>query len=85
MKTTILMAALCAFVSLGAHAKGKGGSQRVFGYITKSGMYVIPHRATNFNSTKPDNYSTKGNVNPYTGKVGTKGPVRIQAAEVKPK
>jgi len=32
---------------------------------------------TNPNSTKLDNYSTKGNVNPYTGKPGTVDPDRI--------
>jgi hypothetical protein len=35
---------------------------------------VGSHRATNPNHTKRDNWSTKGNVNPYTGKAGTKNP-----------
>lgn len=49
-------------------------SHSVRGYTTKNGTYVAPHRQTNPNSTKRDNYSTKGNVNPYTGKAGTKKP-----------
>jgi hypothetical protein len=49
-------------------------SHYVRGYTTKSGTYVMPHRQTNPNSTKFDNWSTKGNVNPYTGRVGAKSP-----------
>lgn len=58
--------------SSGSHSSG--GSHSVRGYTTKKGTYVAPHRQTNPNGTKRDNWSTKGNVNPYTGKVGTKNP-----------
>jgi len=44
----------------------------VHGYVRKNGTYVSPYHATNPNHTKNDNYSTKGNINPYTGKAGTK-------------
>ena len=47
---------------------------RVEGYTKKDGTYVAPHYRSSPNSTTLDNYSTKGNVNPYTGKVGTKDP-----------
>lgn len=43
----------------------------VNGYTKKDGTYVAPHERTAPNSTKADNYSTQGNVNPYTGKEGT--------------
>ena len=36
--------------------------------------YVQPHYRTSPNSTTLDNWSTKGNTNPYTGKAGTKSP-----------
>ena len=49
-------------------------SHSVRGYTRKDGTYVAPHRATNPNSTMMDNWSTKGNVNPDTGKAGTKDP-----------
>lgn len=49
-------------------------SHSVRGYTRKDGTYVAPHRATNPNSTLMDNWSTKGNVNPDTGKAGTKDP-----------
>lgn len=65
----IVFVAACA-VSMGASAKG--GSHSVHGYTTSKGTYVAPHHATNRDSTKSNNYSQKGNVNPYTGKEGTK-------------
>ncbi len=50
------------------------GDHNVQGYTKKDGTYVPPHHATNPNTTKRDNYSSKGNVNPYTGKPGTINP-----------
>ena len=50
------------------------GSVRVRGYKKRNGTYVKPHYRTAPNATKSDNWSTKGNVNPYTGKPGTKNP-----------
>jgi hypothetical protein len=44
------------------------------GYVTKSGAYVAPHYQTAPNGTKVDNWSSRPNVNPYTGKPGTKDP-----------
>ncbi|MFA5060157.1 MAG: hypothetical protein WC676_05970 [Candidatus Omnitrophota bacterium] len=46
----------------------------VDGYYRKDGTYVQPHYRSSPNSTEYDNYSTKGNYNPYTGKEGTKNP-----------
>ena len=43
---------------------------RVSGYTRKDGTYVQPYFRTAPNSTNRDNFSTKGNVNPYTGKPG---------------
>lgn len=47
---------------------------KVSGYTKKDGTYVAPHQRTSPNSTQRDNYSSKPNVNPYTGKAGTKDP-----------
>lgn len=46
----------------------------VRGYYRKDGTYVAPHMRSSPNNTKNDNWSTRGNVNPYTGKAGTKAP-----------
>lgn len=48
------------------------GSHSVRTYVTRRGTLVGSHRQTNPNRTKWDNWSTKGNVNPYTGKKGTR-------------
>jgi hypothetical protein len=50
------------------------GSHRVRGYTKINGTYVPPHRQTNPNKTQRDNYSSRPNINPYTGKRGTKTP-----------
>lgn len=64
-----LLALLILAVSLPASAQ-----VHVKGYTRKDGTYVPPHERTAPNSTRLDNYSTKGNYNPYTGKEGTKSP-----------
>jgi hypothetical protein len=73
MKIMVCLAltALCGSV----FAQGTVARQ---GYFNKYGTYVAPSYATAPNSTKLDNYSTKGNYNPYTGKMGTVNPYRIE-------
>lgn len=53
-----------------------GGAHTVRGYTRKNGTYVAPHRATNPDKSKANNWSSKGNRNPDTGKEGTKDPNR---------
>ena len=50
------------------------GDVYVTGYVRKSGVRVKPSCRTIRNTTTTDNWSTLGNVNPYTGKKGTKRP-----------
>lgn len=45
-------------------------STRVKSYTTKKGTLVPPRHRTKANKTKLDNYGTKGNTNPFTGKKG---------------
>lgn len=50
---------------------------RVRGYYKPStGYYVAPHYKTTPNRTRFDNFSTKGNYNPYTGKKGSVNPYK---------
>jgi hypothetical protein len=44
----------------------------VRGYFRKNGTYVAGHRRTAPDGNFNNNWSTQGNVNPFTGKVGTK-------------
>ena len=74
-----ILAAVLALAATGASAQYLGtgsnpNSHPVQGYVTNSGTYVQPHQQTNPNSTQRDNYGSTGNVNPYTGAVGTRNP-----------
>jgi len=61
---------LCAaFFALSASAQ-----VRVKGYVRKDGTYVAPHYRSSPNSSRSDNYSARGNYNPYTGKRGSVDP-----------
>jgi hypothetical protein len=78
MKQLLLGAAL-AIVATAAQAQYYGtgsnpNSHIVFGYTRSNGTYVAPYVATNPNGTQRDNYSARGNANPYTGAVGTRTP-----------
>lgn len=42
------------------------------GYTKTDGTYVDPHYKTNTTNTNTDNFSTKDNVNTFTGESGTK-------------
>lgn len=70
MKIVILTIALIVACS----AANAAGSHSRKGYTKKDGTHVAPSHATNPNKSKRDNYSSKGNTNPHTGKKGTKDP-----------
>lgn len=52
----------------------RASTVHVSAHVTKTGTYVAPSYRTAPNRTKVDNWSSKPNVNPYTGKAGTKDP-----------
>ena len=45
-------------------------------YKSSTGRYVNSYYRSNSNRTKIDNYSTRGNYNPYTGSKGYKNPYK---------
>ncbi len=68
MKTSLfLAAALLAVTSAQAQ-------HYVSPYVKQDGTVVQGHYQTNPDSTRANNYSTQGNVNPYTGQAGTVNP-----------
>ena len=78
MLSMVMVMVLAATANAG-HGGGRGTgssshSHAVRGYTRKNGTHVAAHRQTNSDHTQLNNYSTKGNVNPYTGRVGTKQP-----------
>jgi hypothetical protein len=66
---TILLALLLLIVSE-LYSQTNPDHVYVNGYYRKNGSYVRPHYRTAPNNTNRDNFSTLGNVNPYTGKPG---------------
>ena len=76
MKKLFLAVALFIGV-LSFSASVEARTTRVGGYYKPStGRYVAPHYKTTPNYSKFDNFSTKGNYNPYTGKKGTVDPFK---------
>jgi hypothetical protein len=65
---------MLALTAAALFAPSASAQVHVKGYVTKNGTYVAPYVRSSPNSTTLDNYSTRGNVNPYTGKVGTRDP-----------
>jgi len=57
--------------------------QKVKGYTTKKGTYVAPYYKSTPNKSKFDNFSTKGNINPFNGKKGTVNPFKITPKKYK--
>jgi hypothetical protein len=69
-----------AFAQYGYGSRSNGGygygtgsnsnSNYVNPYVTRNGNSVQGHYRTNPNTSTYDNYGTRGNYNPYTGRVG---------------
>lgn len=58
--------------SSGVGTGSKTQSYSVRPHVRKDGTYVQPHRRSTPDGRIENNWSTKPNVNPYTGKSGTK-------------
>ena len=65
---------LCALICINLLASNVYASVYVNGYTRNDGTYVQGHYRSFPNHTRMDNYSTKGNYNPYTGKAGAVNP-----------
>jgi len=56
------------------NSAGIGGAVYVQGYTRSNGTYVAPHMRSAPDGDPFNNWSTKGNINPYTGVAGTHNP-----------
>ncbi len=65
---------LALLIVIGLAGTVDAGSTRVRGSTKRNGTYVQPHVRTSPDGRKSNNWSTQGNINPYTGKKGTKSP-----------
>lgn len=61
--------ALCLTLLLSGHAVA-GGDVHVRGYYRSNGTYVQPHYRSAPDGVFSNNWTTLGNVNPYTGEAG---------------
>ena len=61
----LVLAVVALVVTLPAQA-----GDYVSGYTRSNGTYVSPHYRSSANSTVRDNYTYRGNTNPYTGSTG---------------
>lgn len=73
MKKTLVTILLSLIMVFGLFSLAEA-AVRIKGYFRSSGTFVQPHYRSNPNSSIFDNWSTKGNTNPYTGKSGTVNP-----------
>lgn len=71
--TRTIVATLAITVAIASTAFA---DSRVGGYATKRGTYVEPHYKSSPDSSRSNNYSSKGNFNPYTGKRGSVDPFK---------
>ncbi len=77
MKKILSIILVSLIMALGAFCSAEAKIIRVKPYYKPStGRYVQPYYKTSPNKTKFDNYSTKGNYNPFTGKKGYANPFK---------
>lgn len=75
----LALLAVVVFGSLGAGSAALADTY-VRGYHRKDGTYVQPHYRSDPDGNRFNNFSTQGNVNPYTGRVGTVDPYGAPSA-----
>lgn len=66
MKKLFLLSTVLLIASLSVSAQ-----TTVSGYFKNNGTYVQPHVRSSKNNTNHDNWSTRGNSNPFTGNTGS--------------
>lgn len=77
MKRLFFVTAIALLLATPAQAQRghrSGGTVHVRASVRRDGTPVKAHERTAPNNTIKDNWSTKGNTNPYTGKPGTVDP-----------
>ena len=63
-------------------APNADAATRVKGYIKKNGTYVAPYFKSQPDRIKINNYSTKGNINPFNGKKGSVNPYKPPSIKI---
>lgn len=71
----IVALSLLVVMLFGTSVVAFSGDVYVRGYLRRDGTYVAPHWRSASDGSPWNNYSTRGNVNPYTGRMGTRDPL----------
>jgi len=72
---SIILVSVVLFLGASSFVEAKVSSVRGY-YKPSTGRYVSPYFRTSPNSYKWDNYSSKGNINPFTSKKGYVSPFK---------
>jgi hypothetical protein len=67
----LALAGIAAIVSLWSQARA---DEFVRGYFRSNGTYVAPYYRSSPDRSYNNNWSVSPNVNPYTGRMGTRSP-----------
>lgn len=78
MKKLLMLVVLSVAIGIAVGNSYAQSPTYVKGYIKKNGTYVMPYYKTTPDVSKFNNYGTKGNINPFTGKEGTVVPFKIE-------
>jgi hypothetical protein len=62
--------------SMFAITQAQAETVRVKGHVNRNGVYVAPHVRTAPDSRTTNNWESKPNINPYSGKAGTVDPYK---------
>jgi hypothetical protein len=74
MKKSFALALIAAVLTAATFSAADAAS-RVRGYTRNNGTYVAPHMRSSPDRSYNNNWTTRPNVNPYTGQRGTRSPL----------
>ena len=78
IKLNVLLSTLVGIIMFFCFILTVEAQTKVRGYYKSNGTYVQPYVRSSSDSSVYNNYSTKGNYNPYTGKKGYKNPYSVR-------
>lgn len=81
MAKHITQAVVALFSLLAPTVASAQGSVYHRGYTRSDGTYVAPHHQSAPDGSRFNNWSSQGNVNPYTGRPGTTNPFAMPAPD----
>lgn len=72
LRTMVLLVIVVQLAGVVVAQRSRGGRVSVRGYFRRDGTFVQPHHRSAPDGNVYNNWSTKGNINPFSGKEGTR-------------